>query len=89
MVTSTQTVKTSTASETSACIISWTTTPVQTIMSRVQSPSPTSCGRPADVDRDYLLFVMTAAVSVSGILLIIIVGTVIIYFIVRLVHIHV
>ena len=93
LFTSTQTVKrstapeTSTASATSAGIISWTITPVQTILSdsHVRSPSLTSSVRPADGAQDHSTIV---AVSVAAGILIVIIAVVIICCIIfRSVHI--
>ena len=88
LCTSTQTVKVSTASETSTHITSWTAIPVQTIIPHVQFPSPTSSGRPGDGVQDLFTIVMIAA-SVAVIALIIIITVVISCVIVRSVHIHV
>ena len=65
LFTSTQSTKTSTASETSTGIISWTTTPVQTITSHVQSPSPTPSGGSGDEARDEFTIGMAVGVSVA------------------------
>ena len=88
LIKSTQTVRTS-ASEAPTGIISWTTISVQTTTSHVQSPSPTSSGRPADGAQDHFIIRMIVIVSVATGLLIIIVAAVIIYAIVGSVRIHV
>ena len=86
LFTSTQTIKISTASETSTLVVSWMTTPVQIITSHVLSPSPTSSGRSAD--GDHIAIVVTVGVTVVGIIPSIIIVAIIICALKRLVHIY-